>query len=94
MLVTDSDTSFFGAPVLLMEWVDAPHMPAPEVDPAAFAADLPPFAQALAAIHALDWRAAGLDVIGVPESPRAGLAQEIDVSSTGCTPSDATRIPC
>jgi aminoglycoside phosphotransferase (APT) family kinase protein len=79
VLATDSDTSFFGAPCLLMEWVDAPHMPAPEVDPDGFAADLSPFAQALVAIHALDWRAAGLDFLGVPDSPSAGFAQEIDV---------------
>ena len=79
VLATDSDSSFFGAPCLLMEWVDAPHMPAPEVDPAAFAADLPPFAEALAAVHALDWRAAGLDFLGVPESPGDGFAREVDV---------------
>jgi aminoglycoside phosphotransferase (APT) family kinase protein len=79
VLATDSDTSFFGAPCLLMEWIDAPHMPAPEVDLAGFAADLSPFAQALAAIHALDWRAAGLDLLGVPDSPSAGFAQEIAV---------------
>src|SRR5262245_26925186 len=79
VLATESDTSFFGAPCLLMEWIDAPHMPAPEVDPAGFAADLSPFAQALAAIHALDWRAAGLGFLGVPESPSAGFTTEIDV---------------
>ena len=79
VLATESDASFFGAPCLLLEWIDAPHMPAPEVDPAGFAADLSPFAQALAAIHALDWRAAGLEFLGVPESPSAGFAQEIDV---------------
>src|SRR5262245_1571888 len=78
VLATESDTSFFGAPCLLMEWIDAPHMPAPEVDPAGFAADLSPFAQALAAIHALDWRAAGLGFLGVPESPSAGFTTEID----------------
>jgi aminoglycoside phosphotransferase (APT) family kinase protein len=79
VLATESDASFFGAPCLLMEWVDAPHMPAPEVDPAGFATDLSPFAQALVAIHTLDWRAAGLDFLGIPDSPSAGFAQEIDV---------------
>src|SRR5262245_19848692 len=79
VLATDSDTNFFGAPCLLIEWIDAPHMPAPEVDPAGFAADLSPFAQALAAIHALDWRAAGLEFLGVPDSPSDGFAKEIDV---------------
>jgi aminoglycoside phosphotransferase (APT) family kinase protein len=79
VLATDSDPSFFGAPCLLMEWVDAPHMPAPEVDPAGFAADLPPFAQALVGVHAVDWRAAGLGFLGVPHSPSIAFAQEVDV---------------
>src|SRR5262249_39631318 len=79
VLATDSDPSFFGAPYLLMERVDAAHMPAPEVDLAGFSADLVPFAQALASVHALDWRAAGLDFLGVPDSPGAGFAREIDV---------------
>jgi hypothetical protein len=56
----------------------AVHQRLHETDPAAFAADLPPFAQALAAIHALDWRAVGLDLLGVPESPSAGFAREIE----------------
>lgn len=79
VLASEGDPRFFGAPFLLLEWVDAPHMPAPEVDPAVFFADLTPFAGALAAIHALDWRAAGLDFLGVPASVAAGLTAEIDV---------------
>jgi aminoglycoside phosphotransferase (APT) family kinase protein len=79
VLASESDPSFFGAPFLLLEWVDAPHLPAPEVEPAAFFAGLRPFFEALAAIHALDWRASGLDFLGVPASAAAGLAEEIAV---------------
>ena len=79
VLASERDPRFFGAPFLLLEWVDAPHMPAPEVDLAAFAADLAPFAAALAEIHALDWREAGLGFLGEPASSAAGLAAEIDV---------------
>ena len=68
VLASESDPRFFGAPFLLLESIDAAHMPAPEADFATFAADLPAFAAAVAAIHALDWRAAGLDFLGVPSS--------------------------
>src|SRR5262245_29630663 len=46
VLAAESDPRFFAAPFLLLESIDAPHMPAPEVDPERFAADLPPFAAA------------------------------------------------
>jgi aminoglycoside phosphotransferase (APT) family kinase protein len=79
VLAAEPDPAFFGAPVLLIEFVDAPHMPAPEVDPAAFFADLTPFAEALAAIHQLDWRAAGLSFLGVPASAADGYRGEVEV---------------
>jgi aminoglycoside phosphotransferase (APT) family kinase protein len=79
VLASEGNASFFGAPALLLEWVDAPHMPAPEVDPATFFADLAPFAAALAAIHGLDWRAAGLDFPGVLSSAAAGYVEEVGV---------------
>ena len=60
VLASESDLTFFGAPFLLLESIDAAHMPAPEADFATFAADLPAFAAAVAAIHAIDWQAAGL----------------------------------
>ena len=44
-------------------------MPAPEADFATFAADLPAFAAALAAIHAIDWRAVGLDFLAYRVRP-------------------------
>src|SRR3954452_13772880 len=47
VLATESDRRFLGPPFLLLESIDAPHMPAPEVDLASFAADLPAFATGL-----------------------------------------------
>src|SRR4051812_18008866 len=79
LLAAESDPRFFGSPFLLLEWIDAPHMPAPEVDLATFAADLPPFASALAGIHAIDWQAAGLEFLGVPASPVDAFRGEIEM---------------
>jgi aminoglycoside phosphotransferase (APT) family kinase protein len=36
------------------------------------------FTRAVAEIHAVDWRALGLEFLGVPESPRAGILGELD----------------
>src|SRR3954452_14394840 len=43
VLAAESDSRWFGSPCLLLESIDAPHMPAPEADLATFAADLPVF---------------------------------------------------
>lgn len=78
LLAAEGDPRFFGSPFLLLESIDAPHMPAPDADPVAFAADLPAFAAALARIHALDWRSAGLDFLGVPSSPAEAFRSEVE----------------
>jgi aminoglycoside phosphotransferase (APT) family kinase protein len=89
VLASESDPRFFGAPFLLLESIDAPHMPAPETDFATFTADLPAFAAAVAAIHAVDWRTAGLDFLGVPSSAAEGFKGEVEavaqrMSAFGC----------
>jgi len=89
VLAAESNPRFFGAPFLLLESIDAPHMPAPEADPETFAADLPAFAAAIATIHAIDWREAGLDFLGVPSSPAEGFKCEVEAvarraSAFGC----------
>jgi aminoglycoside phosphotransferase (APT) family kinase protein len=89
LLAAEGDPRFFGSPFLLLESIDAPHMPAPEADLATFAADLAPFAAALAGIHALDWKAAGLDFLGVPASPVEAFRGEVEtvarrMSAFGC----------
>jgi len=73
VLAAEHDLSVLGAPFLLLEFVDAPHMgeAGPEADFGAFTA-------AVAGVHALDWRAAGLDMLGVPASPAAGFAAEVE----------------
>lgn len=78
LLGAESDPRFLGSPFLLLESIDAPHMPAPEEDFATFAADLPAFAAALAGVHVLDWKAAGLDFLGVPSSPAEGCMGEVE----------------
>ena len=78
VLAAESDPRFFGSPFLLLEWIDAPHMPAPEADFDVFLADLPVFASAVAGIHALDWQAAGLDFLGVPSAPAEAFRGEVE----------------
>jgi aminoglycoside phosphotransferase (APT) family kinase protein len=72
LIASEPDPGPLGAPFIVMDWIDAPHMGvAPDADFGAYTA-------AVAAIHQLDWRGMGLDFLGVPESPRASLAGELD----------------
>jgi aminoglycoside phosphotransferase (APT) family kinase protein len=72
-LASEPDPSVLGAPFIAMEWIEAPHMGIAGPD-----ADFSAFTRAVAAIHALDWRALGLDFLGVPASPADGIRGEID----------------
>jgi aminoglycoside phosphotransferase (APT) family kinase protein len=63
-----------GAPFLLLEWFDAPHMG--EAPPGA--ASFPAFAAMVATIHALDWQGRDLGFLGVPRDAAAGIVAEID----------------
>ncbi|MGE5595379.1 MAG: phosphotransferase family protein, partial [Hyphomicrobiales bacterium] len=74
VLLDERDPVALGAPFLLLEWIDAPHMG--EAGPHA---DFGAYVQMVAAIHALDWRALGLDVLGVPATPREAVAGELDL---------------
>ncbi len=69
----ESDRGVLGAPFISLEWIDAPHMgnAGPE-------ADFGAFTRAVAAVHAVDWRAAGLDFLGVPASAADGVQGEIE----------------
>ncbi len=59
--------SVLGAPFIVLEWVDAPHMGnAPDADFGAFTA-------MVARIHSLDWRALGLGILHIPPGPREAL---------------------
>src|SRR4051812_49868312 len=69
LLAAEGDTRFFGSPFLLLEWIDAPHMPAPEADFNAFLADLPVFASAVAGNHPPHWGGPGRGVPGGARPP-------------------------
>ena len=72
LLASEEDRVPLGAPFIVLEWVDAPHMgnaPNPS-----FAA----FTSAVVSIHALDWRALGLSFLGAPASPAEGISRELD----------------
>ena len=73
LLASEPGTGFLGAPFILMEWVDAPHMgvAGPE-------ASFPAFTAMVANIHALDWQALGMGFLGVPASPKQALGGELD----------------
>lgn len=71
MIASEPANSPLGAPFIVMEWVDAPHMGmAPNPDFAAFT-------RTVAAIHAVDWQALGLEFIGVPATPAEGIRREL-----------------
>lgn len=74
VLGREPDVSVLGAPFLLLEFIDAPHMgmAGPEASYEAFVA-------MVSTIHRVDWQAAGLGFLGVPASPRAALLSELDV---------------
>ena len=71
----EPDPAVLGAPFAVLEWVDAPHMgvAGPEASFGAYAA-------MVVRIHALDWRALGLDeVLAVPASAAAATRAEFEV---------------
>ena len=74
LYASEPDRAYLGAPFLLMEWVDAPHMGEAPPGEASF----PAFAAMVARIHDLDWRASGLGFLGVPGSAREALLGELD----------------
>lgn len=63
-----------GAPFFAMSWIDAPHMGAAADDRA-----YERFFEMVARVHSVDWDAAGLGVLGVPDSPAAGFRAEVDL---------------
>lgn len=83
MLGSELDRGPLGAPFIVMEWVDAPHMGV------AADANFGAFTETVAAIHGVDWQALGLQLLGVPGSAGAALTAELDavaarMMSFGC----------
>jgi aminoglycoside phosphotransferase (APT) family kinase protein len=87
LIASESDRSYLGAPFIVMEWVDAPHMGlAPD---ASFAA----YTSAVVAIHSLDWRALGLAFLGVPPSTAEALNAEVAAVAARMTSFDCGSDP-
>jgi len=72
MLGSEPGRMPLGAPFIVMEWVDAPHM-GNAINPS-FSA----FTKMVATIHAADWQELGLGkLLGVPATAAAGIAGEL-----------------
>ena len=74
VLGEEPDPAVLGAPFLVMEWIDAPHMGA-----AGGGGSFGAFTEMVARIHALDWQALGFDFLRVPASAAAATRAEIEV---------------
>jgi len=74
VLFEEPGPSPLGAPFLVLEWVDAPHMGEAGAD-----ADFGAYVAMVAAIHEADWGGLGLaEVLPLPGSPRAACLDEVD----------------
>ncbi len=73
-IAAEADISILGAPFIVLEWIDAPHMgiAGPE-------ADFGAFTEMVTRVHAVDWRAAGLDWLLVADSAHNAILAELDV---------------
>ena len=91
MLGSEATATPLGAPFIVMEWVDAPHMGI------AADADFGAFTRAVVAIHSVDWEGLGLDFIGVPGSVGAALQAELNavaarMTNFGCADDPVLRL--
>ncbi|MGH2634386.1 MAG: phosphotransferase family protein [Tepidiformaceae bacterium] len=79
MLGSERTSGPLGAPFIVMEWVDAPHMGL------AADADFGAFTRAVVAIHHVDWEGLGLEMLGVPGNVANALAAELDAAAARMT---------
>ncbi|HXU22808.1 MAG TPA: phosphotransferase family protein [Tepidiformaceae bacterium] len=91
MLGSESTAVPLGAPFIVMEWVDAPHMGI------AADADFGAFTRAVVAIHQAAWEELGLGFIGVPGSVGAALEAELNavaarMTNFGCADDPVLRL--
>lgn len=73
-IAAEPDRSVLGAPFIVLEWIDAPHMGVAGRD-----ADFGAFTEMVARIHHVDWHSAGLDFLLTAGSSQEAIRQEIDV---------------
>lgn len=72
LLGSETGGTPLGAPFIVMEWVDAPHMGiAPDASFAEYTA-------MVTRIHSLEWRELGLEFLGIPGDPGDALLGEIE----------------
>lgn len=78
LIASESDPVQLGAPFIVMDWIDAPHMGV-----AGHEAGFASYVGMVVRIHQLDWAALGLGLglLGVPAGAAAGIAAELDVSA-------------
>ena len=67
-------SAVLGAACIVMEWIDAPHMGQAAPSPRLFKA----YRAAVDAIHAADWRAAGLEFLGAPAPGAEAALRDLD----------------
>jgi aminoglycoside phosphotransferase (APT) family kinase protein len=70
---SEPDPAVLGAPFIVLQWVDAPHM-----GEAGAEGSFETYTRTVAAVHSVDWRGIGLGFLGVPASVSDGLRAELD----------------
>ena len=74
MLGAAAHSAALGAACIVMEWIDAPHMGQVGISPGLFDA----YRAAVDTIHAVDWRAAGLDFLDPPAPGPHAAERDLD----------------
>ena len=74
MLGEAAHSAALGAACIVMEWIDAPHMGQVGMSPGLFDA----YRAAVDTIHAVDWRAAGLDFLDPPAPGPHAAERDLD----------------
>lgn len=78
-----------GAPFIVLEWIDAPHMGEAGPD-----ADFGAFVQMVVAIHNVDWQELGFDAaVGVPANAAASTLAEVEAIAARMTASGCESEP-
>ena len=75
-LGAESDAGVLGAPFIVLEWIDAPHMGIAGAE-----ADFGAFTATVTNIHAVDWRTAGLAFLAATASIREAIQSELEIIS-------------
>jgi aminoglycoside phosphotransferase (APT) family kinase protein len=80
VLLIAPDGAALGAPFVILEWIDAPHMGI-----AGREADYGAYVRTVAAIHRVDWARPGFDVLPIPPDAATATAGEIEAVANRIT---------